>query len=182
MSSFARCYSRVAVFDTVIALTRWPHYFILCMPVVLSSASIRRRAQRKRNQSNQLNSGFSWVIFLIAICSFTVWSLGTALCNTQAEQSVVTNYFVSTGTYAREFASVLVLLQQLTAHLTQILPAFALYLLTSHWHYLSPSPFSIKQSIEGSHTAELEAKSFNPALRSAGLFILCESQEEPAAQ
>ena len=156
--------------------------------VLLSAQSLRQRQFRKRQSRQQ--SGFSWVIFFIAVSTFCVWSLGVSTCSSALEQQQILAYYRSEADNSAAFASVVLLLEQISAHLQQILPACIAALLLSHRHsHLlreQDSPFSSSQDsalqTAGAHSADIRRQP--PALhllRLYSVFVSSSSEEAAAA-
>ena len=126
------------------------------MPIVLSAHSLAQRRYRKASAS-RTSSTFSFVIFFIAVSTFTVWSLGAATCSTPSDHQQLLAYYRTEATFAKACHSVLLLLQQISDHLHHILPAVVTALLLSQEHS-SPLHRGEGQSEEvegGGHQAEL---------------------------
>ena len=101
------------------------------MPIVLSAFSLRQRRYRKA-AATRTSSTFSWVIFFIAVSTFTVWSLGASTCTTSAEHQQLLTYYRTEASFCKSFAAVLLLLQQISENIQHILPAVVTALLLSH--------------------------------------------------
>ena len=154
------------------------------MPIVLSAHSLAQRRFRKAAASRS-STTFSFVIFLIAVSTFTVWSLGASTCSTPSEQQQLLAYYRTEATFAKACHSVLLLLQQISDHLHHILPAVVTVLLLSHDRESQLPGEGHSQEVEGGgHQAELSKE------RSAAelLHLLFQAQvggqqqsEEPAA-
>jgi hypothetical protein len=122
------------------------------MPILLSSSSIKARAHRKA-LSTPSSSPFSFIIFFIAVSTFTVWSLGVSTCLSPSDHTQLVEYYHTEATYSSHFATVLLLLQQLSDQLTHILPAITALLLL---HSIDPHTSSHPPEPEGGyHKAEL---------------------------
>ena len=130
------------------------------MAVLLSAHSLAQRRYRKQ-KAEQSSSTFSWIVFFIAVSTFTVWSLGVSTCTSTADQQQLFSYYRSEANNSKSFASVLLLLQNISQQLAHILPAVIATLLLSHRHHShlqDPHPSSASRDIdeEGAHTAEVD--------------------------
>ena len=131
------------------------------MAVLLSAHSLAQRRYRKQ-RATASSSTFSWIVFFIAVSTFTVWSLGVSTCTSSADQQQLFSYYRSEANNSKSFASVLLLLQQLSRQLAHILPAVIATLLLSHRYHShlshDPHPSTASSDIdrEGAHTAEVD--------------------------
>ena len=131
------------------------------MAVLLSAHSLAQRRHRAQRHSTT-SSAFSWIVFFIAVSTFCVWSLGVSTCTSSADQQQLFNYYRSEAHNCRSFASVLLLLQQLSTQLAHVLPAVIATLLLSHRYHShlasEPHPSSSSRDIDeaGAHTAEVD--------------------------
>jgi len=131
------------------------------MAVLLSAHSVAQRRHRKQ-RATASSSTFSWIVFFIAVSTFTVWSLGVSTCTSSADQQQLFNYYRSEASNSKSFASVLLLLQELSTQLAHVLPAVIATLLLSHRYHShltgEPHPSSATRDIdeEGAHTAEVD--------------------------
>ena len=155
------------------------------MPVVLLSAHSLRQRRYRKAQASASSTTFSWVIFFIAVSTFTVWSLGASTCTSVSERASLITYYRSEAVYARAFASVLLLLQQLSDQLLHVLPAVVAALLLHHPHSVEPDPTHQAEEPEGGlHQAELhKARDTQRLLRLLALTAGAgqHQTEEPAA-
>jgi hypothetical protein len=157
--------------------------------VLLSSRSQRQRQYRKRQLSQQ-QSGFSWVIFFIAVSTFTVWSLGVSTCSSALDRQQILAYYRSEADNSAAFASVVLLLEQISAHLQQILPACIAALLLSHRHsHLLTEAESPSSSLQdsavqtaGAHSADIRRQPpVLHLLRLYSVFVTGSTEEAAAA-